>query len=124
MFLYYYPNILSIIHKSSFPRKRESSQPVHNRKQNLCQPPFCLHPLREGGSCMEKAEKIKRRYFTREQKAEIVRVFCSGHRSCQGNNGCTRGCRLTRYLDSSQSPPIITFFNIFEAAFFFVFIPR
>ena len=30
---------------------------------------------------MEKSEKLKRRYFTREQKAEIVRAFCSGQ-SC------------------------------------------
>ena len=30
---------------------------------------------------MEKTEKLKRRYFTREQKAEIVRAFCSGQ-SC------------------------------------------
>ena len=31
---------------------------------------------------MEKLEKVKRRYFTREQKAEIVRAFCSGDISC------------------------------------------
>lgn len=30
---------------------------------------------------MEKSEKLKRRYFTREQKAEIVKAFCSGQ-SC------------------------------------------
>ena len=30
---------------------------------------------------MEEPSKLKRRYFTREQKAEIVRAFCSG-RSC------------------------------------------
>ena len=30
---------------------------------------------------MERPEKLKRRYFTREQKAEIVRAFCSGQ-SC------------------------------------------
>ena len=30
---------------------------------------------------MEKPEKLKRRYFTREQKAKVVRAFCSGQ-SC------------------------------------------
>ena len=30
---------------------------------------------------MERPKKLKRRYFTREQKAEVVRAFCSGQ-SC------------------------------------------
>lgn len=32
-------------------------------------------------------------------------VFENSFCKCDGNNGCTRGCRLTKYLDQDQSPP-------------------
>ena len=33
-------------------------------------------------------------------------IFENSFCRCQGNNGCTRGCRLASYLDKDQYPPV------------------